>query len=307
MDNSNAYTGNNLIELPSFENLFTNTSAIAPSSSEQVLEIPLSELHPPEFHPFQVNDDEEMDKLADSIKTYGVREPGIVRPRYHNDGSPNGYELLAGNRRKRACELSEIETLPVIIRNLDNDNATITMVDSNLHHREKILPSEKAWAYKVKLEALKHGGIKQDKHSHEILTEQTGESKNQIYRLIRLTELIDPLLNKVDKNELSFNPAVELSYLSVKDQTMVLDLLDMLQIKLSHGQALTLKKLSKTGSLTTDSIKETLFLKKIKMGSLAPANDNILQFKNYFPSDYTQQQMSDIIHSLLSHWQQNQT
>ena len=174
---------------------------------ERVVEIPLEELYPPEFHPFNVNDDEEMDKLAANIKQYGVREPGLARPR-----ADGGYELLAGNRRKRACELAGCLTLPVIIRKLNDNDAALAMVDSNLLNRETLLYSEKAWAYKVKLEALNHNGIKGDKHSYEVITEQTGESKNQIFRLIRLTELIVGLLDMVDTKKIAFNPAVELSY-----------------------------------------------------------------------------------------------
>jgi len=183
---------------------------------ERIIEISLEELHPPEFHPFHVNDDEAMERLTLNIKQYGVREPGLVRPR--TDG---GYELLAGNRRKRACELAELPTMPVIIREMTDSDATIAMVDSNLEQREKLLYSEKAWAYKVKMEALNHNGVKAEMHSVEVLVAQTGESKNQIFRLIRLTELVCTLLDKVDTKQLAFNPAVELSYLSQAEQTAV--------------------------------------------------------------------------------------
>jgi len=173
------------------------------SDGERVEEIALIELHAPEFHPFQVNNDEAMNRLVRSIKQYGVREPGLARPR-----TEGGYELLAGNRRKMACELAGMLTLPVVIRNLNDDEAAITMVDSNLQQREKLLYSEKAWAYRVKMEALNHNGIKSERHSCDIMVEQTGESKNQIFRFIRLTELIPALLDKVDANKLAFNPAL---------------------------------------------------------------------------------------------------
>ena len=194
-------------------------------NSERITEIPLSELHPPEFHPFQVNDDEAMDRLVKSVKQYGVREPGLARPR-----ADGGYELLCGNRRKRASELSDLLTMPVIIRELDDNSAAIAMVDSNLEQREKLLYSERAWAYRVKLEALNHQGVKSctpGQLSVDILCEQTGESKNQIFRLVRLTELIVALIDRVDAKQLAFNPAVELSYLSQTEQTTVATMMDM--------------------------------------------------------------------------------
>ena len=203
------------LALAGYDELFASTTATTEPSNiikpdfigECVVKIPLTELHPPEFHPFHVNDDEAMDRLAANIKLYGVREPGLARPR-----ADGGYELLAGNRRKRACELAEVSTLPVIIREMSDDAAVIAMVDSNLEQRETLLYSEKAWAYKVKMETLNHNGVKGDKHSYEVLMEQTGESKNQIFRLIRLTDLIIGLLDMVDSKKIAFNPAVELSY-----------------------------------------------------------------------------------------------
>ena len=171
------------------------------AGGEWVSEIPLAELHPSEFHPFNVNDDEAMERLSQNIKQHGVREPSLARPRTDTDGNPDGYELLCGNRRRRACKLAEIHTMPVIIREMDDDSAAIAMVDSNLESREKLLFSERAWAYRVKLEALNHQGKKSEtpgQLSVEILCEQTGESKNQIFRLVRLTELIVVLIDKVD-------------------------------------------------------------------------------------------------------------
>jgi len=230
------------ISLSGYNDIFESTvepanSVTADTHGERIVEIPLTELHPPEFHPFHVNDDDAMERLTQNIKQYGVREPGLARPR-----ADGGYELLAGNRRKRACERAELPTMPVIIREMDDANATIAMVDSNLEQRETLLYSEKAWEYKVKMEALNHNGIKGDKHSYEVLMEHTGESKNQIFRLIRLTELVIGLLDKVDSKQLAFNPAVELSYLSQKEQTAVISEMESHGIKPSLSQAVRLKK-----------------------------------------------------------------
>ncbi|GHV37683.1 hypothetical protein FACS18949_18020 [Clostridia bacterium] len=213
---------------------------MAKNVAERVTYLPLTDLYPPEFHPFQVNDDQSMTRLANSVARYGVREPGLARSR--TDG---GYELLCGNRRKRACEIAGLTTMPVVIREMDYDDAVIAMVDSNLETRERILPSEKAWAYRVKLEALNHRGVQSDtpgQLSVDVLVEQTSESKNQIFRLIRLTELIVTLTDKVDAKLLSFNPAVELSYLSQKEQSLVAAAMERLEVKPSLSQAQRLKK-----------------------------------------------------------------
>ena len=265
--------------------------------SENIVHTPLSELHPPEFHPFQVNDDSEMDRLAKSIKRYGVREPGLVRP--HADG---GYELLCGNRRKRACEIAGMPTMPVIIRDLDDDSAVIAMVDSNLEQREKILLSEKAWAYKVKLEALNHQGVKSDipgQLSVDIICEQTGESKTQIFRLVRLTELIVALIDKVDAKQLAFNPAVELSYLSQIEQTAVAEAMEAYEIKPSLSQAKRIRKLSQSKKLTVTKI--NAILSEIKKPSKNEPKGSV-RFRKYFPPDYSQKQMDDVITSLLKEW-----
>ena len=262
---------------------------------ECIVEIPLSELHPPEFHPFHVNDDEAMERLTANINHYGVREPGLARPR-----AGGGYELLAGNRRKRACELAELPTMPVIIREMDDADATIAMVDSNLEQREILLFSEKAWAYRVKMEALNHNGVKGDKHSVEVLVEQTGESKNQIFRLIRLTELICTLLDKVDTKQLAFNPAVELSYLSQTEQTAVVAAMDNHAIKPSLSQAVRLKKLKQSGELTIELI-DTI-LAEVKKPSIDEPKETE-RYRQYFPPDYTQAQMEETIISLLRGWQ----
>jgi ParB family chromosome partitioning protein len=244
-----------------------------------------------------VKDDESMDRLVQNIKQYGVREPGLARPR--PDG---GYELIAGNRRKRACELANIPTMPVIIREMDDCHATIAMVDSNLEQREQILPSEKAWAYKVKMEALNHNGVKSDKHSYEILVEQTGESKNQIFRLIRLTELVLGLLDKVDSKQLALYPAIELSYLSQTEQTAVISSMESHGVKPSLSQAVELKKLKQSGELTVEII-DTILAENKKASK---DDKEIRQFRKYFPDGYTTQQMNEVIAELLQAWQSSQ-
>ena len=259
-----------------------------------VIEIPLTDLHPPGFHPFQVNDDAAMQRLAKSVKRYGVREPGIARPR-----AEGGYELIAGNRRKRACELAGVSTLPVIIREMDDATAAIAMVDSNLLHRETILPSEKAWAYRVKLEALNHKGIKGDAHSVDVLVAQTGESRNQIYRFVRLTELIFTLLDKVDACQLAFNPAVELSYLSITEQTAVADAMDRYEVKPSFSQAVRLKKLKQSGKLTIDIIGAILSESKRPPRGEPTGR---ARYRRFFPPEYSPKQIDEVIIELLREW-----
>jgi len=289
----------------------TNNATITTASnthdpnSERIVQLPLEELHPPEFHPFQVNDDEEMDRLAENIKTFGVREPGLVRPRRDENGELiGGYELLVGNRRKRGCEIAGLLTMPVIIREMNDDEANIAMVDSNILSREVILFSERAWAYKVKMEALNHSGIKGDKHSHEILMEQTGESKNQIFRLIRLTELVIGLLDMVDTKKIAFNPAVELSYLSQVEQTAVISSMESHGIKPSLSQAVELKKLKFDGKLTIEMIDDILSANK--KSSKPTEEKEISSFRKFFPKHYTPQQISEVIHELLTDWQERE-
>ena len=292
------------LSLAGYNDIFTsttveNTSAttVNDKDGERIVEIPLSDLHPPEFHPFHVNDDEAMDRLAQNIRQYGVREPGLARPR-----ADGGYELLAGNRRKRACELAEHPTLPVIVRDMDDADATIAMVDSNLEQRETLLYSEKAWAYKVKMEALNHNGVKGDRHSYEVLMEQTGESKNQIFRLIRLTELVVGLLDKVDSKQLAFNPAVELSYLSQVEQMAVIASMESHGIKPSLSQAVRLKKLKQDGDLSVDVIDAILSECK-KPPKEGDEDEEISRFRQYFPDGYTAKQMNKVISDLLKKWQ----
>ena len=286
--------------LVGFDALFTPTVKPPASDGESIVEITLEELYPPEFHPFHVKDDEAMEELSQSIKQYGFYEPGLARPR-----AEGGYELIAGNRRKRACEIAELPTMPVIIREMDDANAAIAMVDSNLKQRKTILFSEKAWAYKVKMEALNHSGVKGDKHSHEVLMEQTGDSKNQIFRLIRLTELVIGLLDMVDTKKIAFNPAVELSYLSQVEQTAVISAMENHGIKPSLSQAVQLKKLKMDGSLTVDMIDE--ILSEAKKPPQDEDDKEISRFRHYFPKDYTAEQIDEVISNLLELWQQEQT
>jgi len=286
----NKTTGN--LALASFDDIFSiNSDSI---NDEGIVKVSLCDLFPPEFHPFQVNDDEAMTRLMESVKQYGVREPGIVRPR-----SNGGYELLCGNRRKRACELAGINAMPVLIRELDDNSSAIVMVESNLQQREKILPSERAWAYRIMMEALNHNGIKGESYSYELMVERTGITKTQLFRIIRLTELIASISDKVDANKLAFNPAVELSYLSVQEQTAVVIAIERHEVKPSLSQAVRLKKLKQDGKLTHDMIDSVLSEDK---KPLASNTVDITRYKNYFPSGYSQKQMDEVIKSLLRDW-----
>ena len=249
------------IELASVDDLFSTEEGRQDAKLEKIQELPLSELHPFKNHPFKVKDDEAMMETADSIKQYGVLVPAIARP-----DPEGGYELVAGHRRHRASELAEKETMPVIVRDLDDDAATIIMVDSNLQ-RESLLPSERAFAYKMKLDAMKHQGERVDltcsqvgnklegKKSSEILAEQVGQSKNQIFRYIRLTELIPELMDMVDEKKIALNPAYELSFLKKEEQVDLLDAMDSEQATPSLSQAQRLKKYSQEGHLTLDMMR----------------------------------------------------
>jgi len=259
-----------------------------------VVQIPICELHSPEFHPFKVNDDNAMFRLSKNVKRYGVREPGLARSR-----KEGGYELLCGNRRKRACELAGIRIMPIIIKELNDENALLAMVDSNLEHREVLSPSEKAWAYRIKLEELNHSGKKGDMLSVDVLVELIGESKNQIYRLVRLTELIYILLDMVDEKRLAFNPAVELSYLSQTEQLAVASAMDKYEIKPSLSQTIRLKKMKQSGKLTIEEIDSILSETK-KPGENKPSSS--MQFRKFFPLDYSQKQIDAIIIELLTGW-----
>ena len=294
-------TGN--LALSGYDSIFQST--IVTPDSEAIVHLPLAELHPPDFTPFHVFDDAAMIRLVRGIKERGVEDPGLVRPR---DGG--GYELLCGGRRKRACEIAEIPTMPIIIKELDDDSAVIEMVDSNLNQhleqREKLLYSEKAWAYKMKLDALDHQGVKSEipgQLSVDILSEQTGESKSQIFRIVRLTELIYSLLDKVDADQLAFNTGVELSYLSQTEQTAVAAAMDEYRIKPSLSQATRLKKLKKAGTLQPDQI--DAILSEAKRPAKGEPTGS-LRFRKYFPPEYSQKQMDAVISTLLKDWQTQQ-
>ena len=249
------------VELAPYDDLFSTEESRQDAKLEKIQEIPLSELHPFKGHPFKVKDDEAMMETADSVRQYGVLVPAIARP-----DPEGGYELVAGHRRHRASELAEKETMPVIVRDLDDDAATIIMVDSNLQ-RESLLPSERAFAYKMKLEAMKHQGERMDltcsqvgnksagKKSSELLAEQVGQSKNQIFRYICLTELIPELLDMVDEKKIALNPAYELSFLKKEEQRDLLDAMDSEQATPSLSQAQRLKKYSQEGHLTLDMMR----------------------------------------------------
>ena len=282
---------NGNLALASFGEIFTVSTT--PTDGERIVEMPLEELYPPELHPFQVNDDDAMYRLAVSVRERGIDQPGLARPR-----AEGGYELLCGNRRKRACELAGLATMPVIIRELSDEKASFIMLN-NLEQREKILPSELAWAYKVMMEALNHNGIKGEQHSYEIMVERTGVKKNQLFRFIRLTELITTLIDKVDAKQLAFNPAVELSYLSIAEQTAVAETMAAYEIKPSLSQTVRLKKLKKDGKLTLDMIDRILSEAK-KPPKSEPTGS--MRFRKYFPPDYSQKQMESIIVELLRDW-----
>lgn len=295
------------IKLNSVDDLFSTEESRQDANREKVMEIPLVELYPFKHHPFKVVDDERMLDTADSIREYGVLVPAIARPR-----EEGGYELVAGHRRKRGCELAGLKTMPVIVRNLDDDAATIIMVDSNIQ-RESLLPSERAFAYRMKLEALKrqagrpskencdqlgHNSI--GKRTVDIIAETSPDSRNQIQRFIRLTELIPELLDMVDNRKIAFNPAVELSYLKSHEQTMLLDAMDSEQATPSLSQAQRMKKLSRDGKLNDDTMLD------IMMEQKKPEGYNVVlsadKLRKYFPRSYTPQKMEETILKLLDAW-----
>ena len=283
----------------------TAPPAQQPPQEEVVVRLPLTDLYPFPDHPFQVRDDEEMKETIQSVKEYGVIVPAIVRPR-----EEGGYEIVAGHRRKYACEQAGLDTMPVLIRNLDRDAATIIMVDSNLQ-RENILPSERAKAYKMKLEAIKRQGARNDltsdqvgqksKWSIEQIAEQAGESKSQVQRYIRLNELSPELLQMVDEKKIAFNPAYELSFLKPEEQQMLVTTIDYEQATPSLSQAQRMKKFSQAGRLNEDSMLAIMSEeKKPEKFSLTFDGDRI---RKYFPKSYTPLQMENTIIKLLEAWQ----
>lgn len=291
------------ISLKGYDDIFSTDQSRAEAQQERVQEIPLSELHPFEGHPFRVVDDEEMMKTAESVRDFGVLTPAIVRP--DPDG---GYEIVSGHRRHRASELAGKETMPAIVRDLDDDAAIILMVDANLQ-RESILPSERAFAYKMKLDAIKHQGERTDltstqvaqKLSVEKVGEDAGVSKDTIRRYIRLTELIPELLDMVDTGQIKFNPAVEISYLASEEQEDFLSAMDYAQAAPSLSQAQRIKKLAQEGECTLDAMCE--IMNEIKKGELDRVTFKTDSLRKYFPKSYTNKQMEDKIIQLLEQWQ----
>ena len=293
------------ISLSSYDDIFSTEESRADQAAEKVQEIPLSELHPFKDHPFKVLDDEAMQKTVESIRQYGVMVPAIARP------SPEGgYELIAGHRRHHASELAGKETMPVIVREMDDDAATILMVDSNLQ-REELLPSERAFAYRMKLEAMKRQAgrpakenvsqVGTQKRSDQQMADEIGSSRNQIQRFIRLTYLIPDLLDMVDQKKLAFNPAVELSYLRPEEQKLFLEAMEYAQTTPSLSQAQRIKKYSQENKCTLDVMCAVMDeIKKDDMSKITISHDVI---RKYFPKSYTPKQMEDTIIRLLEQWQ----
>ena len=293
------------IVLKSVDDIFQTEENRADAQRERVQEIPLDQLKPFKNHPFKVRDDQRMLDTVDSIREYGVLVPAIARP-----DPEGGYELISGHRRKRGCEMAGLQTMPVIIRDLDDDAAVLVMVDSNIQ-REELLPSERAFAYKMKLEALKHQGARTDrtsgqvvqksKLSVEIVAEQARENYKQVQRYIRLTELISELLDMVDERKLAFNPAVEVSYLKRDEQRMLLEAMDAEQTTPSLSQAQRLKKFSQEGKLTEEAMSAIMSEeKKSEMDKVMIRSDTL---RRYFPKSYTPKQMEQTIIKLLDVWQ----
>lgn len=282
-------------------------SAADAAAKEQRTEMPLSDLHPFEGHPFKVLDDELMEQTVESIKQIGVVSPLIVRP-----DPEGGYEILSGHRRLHAAQLAGLETVPVIVKEMDDDDAAIIfMVDSNLQ-RENILPSERAFSYKMKLEAMKHQGQRGDLTSDQVgqkswavnqLADDANESKTQVQRFIRLTNLIPEILDMVDRKKIAFNPAVELSYLKPSEQKKFLEAMDYAQASPSLSQAQRLKKLSQEGGCTLDAMCEVMNeIKKDELDHVTIKNEVL---RKYFPKSYTPKQMQDTIIRLLEKWQRS--
>ena len=295
------------ISLTSYDDLFETDESRAESQLERVQNIPVRELIPFKNHPFKVLDDEAMLRTTESIAQYGVLTPLIVRPL--DDG---GYEIISGHRRAHAAELAGLSEVPVLVRDMDDDAATVLMVDSNLQ-RENILPSERAFAYKMKLEAMKHQGSRSDltstrlaqKLSVEKVGEEAGVSKDTVRRFIRLTNLVPDLLDLVDCKQISFNPAVELSYLSPEEQETFLQAMDEVQAAPSLSQAQRLKKLAQEGNFTMDAARE--ILNEVKKGDLERVTFRNEQLRRFFPRSYTAQQMQDTIIKLLDQWQKKKS
>ena len=292
------------ISLSSYDDIFETDTSRNEAKQERVQEIPLSELHPFEGHPFKVVDDEEMQKTVESVRDFGVLTPAIARP--DPDG---GYEIISGHRRHRASELAGKDTMPVIVREMDDDAAIILMVDANLQ-RETILPSERAFAYKMKMDAIKHQGARSDLTSCQVGTklradekvgEDAGESARTVQRYIRLTELCPELLDMVDSGQIKFNPAVELSYLAKEEQKHFLEAMDYAQAAPSLSQAQRIKKLAQEGDCTLDAMCE--IMNEMKKDEMDKVTLKTSVLRKYFPKSYTNKQMEDKIIQLLEQWQ----
>lgn len=299
------------ISLSSYDDIFETDESRADSQLEKVQKIPISELVHFKNHPFKVVDDEAMLRTTESIAQFGVLTPLITRPL--EDG---GYEIISGHRRAHAAEAAGLTEVPVIVRDMDDDAATVLMVDSNLQ-RENILPSERAFAYKMKLEAMKHQGERTDLQSEgtsgqigqklggtvsrDLLAEQAGDSSRNVQRFIRLTNLIPELLDMVDQKQISFNPAVELSYLTPEEQRHIIEAMDFTQAAPSLSQAQRLKKLSQEGGCTLEAMQD--ILGEAKKGDLERVAFKSEQLRKYFPKSYSPKQMQDTIIKLLEQWQ----
>lgn len=296
------------ISLSSYDDIFETDESRADSQLEKVQKIPISELVPFKNHPFKVVDDEAMLRTTESIAQFGVLTPLIARPL--EDG---GYEIISGHRRAHAAEAAGLMEVPVIVRDMDDDAATVLMVDSNLQ-RAQILPSERAFAYKMKMEAIKHQGERTDLQggttssqvetklrSDEIMGDEMGQSRAQIQRFIRLTNLIPELLDMVDQKQISFNPAVELSYLTPEEQQLVIEAMDFTQAAPSLSHAQRLKKLSQEGGCTLEAMQD--IMGEVKKGDLERVAFKSEQLRKYFPKSYSPKQMQDTIIKLLEQWQ----
>ena len=293
------------IQLSSYDDIFGSENNATEAGAEQIVEVPLSQLHPFKYHPFKVRDDEDMEKTVESIKEFGVLTPAICRP-----DKKGGYEILSGHRRHHASEIAGLETLPCIVRDLDDDAATILMVDSNLQ-REEILPSERAFAFKMKLDAMKHQGLKRERDTSRqvvgkleaanIMAEEIGESGRQIQRYIRLTNLIPELLDMVDEKTLGLNTGVTLSFLNDSQQKDLLSALDYAQAVPSLEQAQRIKRLAQNNEITQEGM--NIILSEEKKQDLDRVTLKHDTLKKYFPKSYTPKQMEDTIIKLLDQWQ----
>mgnify|MGYP002603017701 CR=1 FL=1 len=295
------------VSLKGADDIFSTEESRQEQQREQVQQIPIGELFPFKNHPFKVLDDESMQRTVESVEQYGVLSPLIARPR-----PEGGYEIISGHRRQHAAQLAGLETLPVIVRNMDDDAAVLLMVDSNLQ-RESILPSERAFAYKMKLEALKNQGARSDLTSSQvgmklqaldIVGQEAGDSRNQVHRFIRLTSLIPELLDMVDEKKIAFNPAVELSYLDESQQRDFLEAMEDTQNAPSLSQAQQLKKMAQQGEFSYEKAFDVMGQeKKSEKDTVTIKNETLLK---YFPRSYTPKQMEEKIIQLLDAWQKKQ-